>query len=547
MAPELMIGGHMVARQLKHEGVTILFTLCGGHVAPIYDGCLREGIDIVDTRHEQAAVHAADAYARLTRRCGVAILTAGPGVTDGVTGVANAYQAQVPLVVLGGAAELRFIGKGALQEMEQTSLLRPITKASFTAADPRRLGEYIRTAFRIATSGVPGPVFVELPFDVLTSQVQDPYFPAAPRPWPRAPGDPAGIAQAAQLLAEAKKPVLFVGSQIWWDDAAEALRRFAEKTGVPVFMNAMGRGSLRHDHKLAMALARKRAFRGTDLLFVIGTPLDFRVGYGAAINAAAKLVQVDRDPTKIAQNRDAAVQLLGDARSILDQLHDASDASAAKYAGWVEELRGDERKAQAELEVHATSNARPTNQYRLGRAIADAVDEDTIIIGDGGDCVALGSKVIPLARPGHWLDPGPLGCLGVGAPFAIAAKKLFPDKKVLVLSGDGSFGLNGFDFETCIRHNLPVTVVVGNDAAWGQIRGPQVMIFGAERSPATKLAPTRYDKIVEAMGGRGWHIEDPAQLTPTIKEALASGQVCCINAPIDPEFVLKSGAAKLTV
>src|SRR5262245_23596669 len=194
--PELMIGGHIIARQLKNEGVSGLFTLCGGHVAPIYDGCLREGIDIIDTRHEQAAVHAADGWARLTRQCGVAILTAGPGVTDGVTGVANAFQAQVPLVVFGGAAELRFIGKGALQEMEQTALLRPITKASFTASDPTRLADYVRTAFRVATSGVPGPVFVELPFDILTKQVQDPHFPAPPRPWPRQPGDPVAIEQA---------------------------------------------------------------------------------------------------------------------------------------------------------------------------------------------------------------------------------------------------------------------------------------------------------------------------------------------------------------
>src|SRR5262245_10897802 len=240
--PELIVGGHIVARQLKHEGVRCVFTLCGGHVAPIYDGCLREGIDIIDTRHEQAAVHAADGWARLTRQAGVAIVTAGPGVTDGVTGVANAFQAQVPLVVLGGAAELRFIGKGALQEMEQTSLLRPITKASFTASDPRRLAEYIRTACRIATSGIPGPVFADLPLDVRCTQVQDPQFPAAPKPWPRQPGDPDAVAAAAHLVAESRRPILFAGSQIWWDDAASALRGFAEKTGIPVFTNAMGRG-----------------------------------------------------------------------------------------------------------------------------------------------------------------------------------------------------------------------------------------------------------------------------------------------------------------
>ena len=547
------VGGHLVARALANEGTRCVFTLCGGHVAPIYDGCLRENIDIVDTRHEQAAVHAADAWARLTRSVGVAILTAGPGVTDGVTGVANAFQAQVPLLVLGGAAELRFLGKGALQEMEQVALMRPITKWAATITDPRRIPEMIQTAFRVASSGVPGPVFLEVPFDVLTQQATD----EGPRPplppWPRSPGDPEAIARAAKLLAESKRPVVFAGSQVWWDDASAALREFARKLGVPTVMNAMGRGALPHDDPRAIHQARKQAFRKTDCILVVGTPLDFRVGYGAAIAADAKVIQLDRDPTRIGLNRPAHVAVLGDARSILGALGDAALAAGARpdrFAPWLDELRGHEAKAQAELGKHATSNDRPTNHYRLGRAVAEAIapfGDDAIIVGDGGDCVALASKVIPLSSPGRWLDPGPLGCLGVGAPFALAAKKLYPDKKVLVLSGDGSFGLNGFDFETCVRFGLPVTVVVGNDAAWGQIRGPQVMIFGAERAPATKLAPTRYDRVVEAFGGRGYHVEDPADVARTIKQALDSNQVACVNVPIDPDFVVKTGASKLTV
>ncbi len=546
-----IIGGHLVARALRNEGTSCVFTLCGGHVAPIYDGCLRESIDIIDTRHEQAAAHAADGWARLTRSAGVAIVTAGPGVTDAVTGVANAFQAQSPLVVLGGAAELRVAGRGALQEMEQVALMRPITKWAAQATDARRLPELVQTAFRVATSGVPGPVFLELPFDVLTAQVEDPGQPPPLPKWPRMPGDPDAIARAAQLLAEAKRPVAFVGSQVWWDDAHEALRAFVERVGVPTVMNAMGRGALAHDDPFAVHQARKQAFRKTDCILVVGTPLDFRVGYGAGIAADAKVIQIDRDPLRIAQNRPAHAVVMGDARSILSSLADAAHAAGARpdrYAAWVEELRAHEARAQAELAAHAGSDARPTNHYRLGRAIADAVaGEDAILIGDGGDCVALASKVIPLSRPGRWLDPGPLGCLGVGAPFALAAKKLYPNAKVVVLSGDGSFGLNGFDFESCVRFNLPVTVVVGNDAAWGQIRGPQVMIFGAERAPATKLAPTRYDRVVEAFGGRGVHVEDPAQLTAAIRDAMAGNQVTCINAPIDPEFVTRTGASKLTV
>jgi acetolactate synthase-1/2/3 large subunit len=543
---EMLVGGHVVARQLQAEGVSCLFTLCGGHVAPIYDGCLRYGIDIIDTRHEQAAVHAADGWARLTRTAGVAIVTAGPGVTDGVTGVANAFQASIPIVVLGGASELRFRGKGALQELEQTSMMAPITKASFCATDPRRLGEYIRTAFRIATSGVPGPVFIELPFDVLTAQVQDPGFPPPALSWPRQPGDPDAVAAAARLLDQAQKPILFVGSQVFWDGAAGELRRLAERAQVPVFMNAMGRGSLPSDHPLAFANARKLAFRSTDLVLVVGTPLDFRVGYGAGINQPAKIVQIDRNPAVIGQNRAAEVAILGDARSILGQLADAVSSDTGR-AAWVKEMRASEDKKTAELMVHAMNDSSPINHYRLGKAIADSIDEETIVIGDGGDCVALGSKVIPRGVPGTWMDPGPLGCLGIGAPFAIAAKKLHPNRKVLVLSGDGSFGLNGFDFDTCLRFGLPVTVVVGNDAAWGQIRGPQVMIFGAERAPATSLWPTRYDKVVEALGGVGYHVEDATRLTPTIKEALAQDKVACVNVPLDPAFAVRAGAAKLTV
>src|SRR5262249_49529730 len=273
---EVLIGGLIVARALKNEGVSCVFTLCGGHIAPIYDGCLREGIDILDTRHEQAAVHGADAYARLTRSAGVAVLTAGPGVTDGVTGVANAYQAQVPLVVLGGAAELRFLGKGALQELEQTSLLRPITKWSATITQPARIADMIAAAFRIATTGVPGPVFLEVPFDVLTAQIQDPYLPAAYRPTSRAQLDPEAVEAAAQLLSAAERPIIFAGSQIWWDDAAAALRALAERHGLPVYTNAMGRGALPSGHSLAFSLSRKVAFRRADCVLVVGTPLDFR-------------------------------------------------------------------------------------------------------------------------------------------------------------------------------------------------------------------------------------------------------------------------------
>lgn len=560
------IGGHLVAEELHRAGVRDLFTLCGGHIAPIYDGCLKFGIRLIDTRHEQAAAHAADGYARLTRGPGVALVTAGPGVTDAVTGVANAYQAQSPLVLLGGAAEVRSSGRGALQEMEQLPLFRSITKWCATVTDPKRLREYVQTAIRQSMAGTPGPVFLELPFDVLTTQVDhNEMLVPPPLPvWPRTQADPTQVSAVAAMIEQAERPVVFAGSQVYWDGAHGALDRLCRAIHVPVVMNGMGRGTLPANHPQTLNHARKKALRGTDLVVLIGTPLDFRIGFGAGINPKARIIQIDRDLTQLGKNRATDLSLGGNVELVLDQLTaalsgDVGQKLRSRLAPWLSELRAEEDRQQAQLDTHIKSRGRPINHYQLGTALAEALGaepngrgtlaDDVILIGDGGDVVGLGSKVIPLRQPGQWLDPGPLGCLGVGAPFALAAKALDPDnkKRVVVLSGDGSFGLNGFDFETCVRFGMKVTVVVGNDAAWGQIRGPQVMLFGTERSPATKLAPVRYDKIVEAFGGVGFHVEDPDQLVPTLKSALDSPQVACVNITVDPEFVVASGAAKLTV
>lgn len=559
------IGGHLVAEELYRHGVRDIFTLCGGHIAPIYDGCLRYGIRLIDTRHEQAAAHAGDGYARLTRGVGVALVTAGPGVTDAVTGIANAFQAQSPLVVLGGAAEVRSVGRGALQEMEQVPLMRSITKWCATANDPKRLREYIQTAIRVATGGVPGPVFLELPFDVLMSQVDDNELIVPPPlpPWPRTQADPAQVEQLVELLVRAERPIIFAGSQVYWDNASADLRHLTESLGIPVMMNGMGRGVLPADHANVYSLARKRALRGTDLVLIMGTPLDFRVGFGAGFNPAAKIVQIDRDYTQLGKNRATDLALAGHSGLVLRQITDAvggkAEALRNRLAAWRHELRDDEVKQHQKLIPYMQSSTQPINHYQLASALGEALGagplgtghlaDNALIIGDGGDVVAMAAKVLPLGGPGQWLDPGPLGCLGVGAPFALAAKALDPQhhKRVVVLSGDGSFGLNGFDFETCVRFGMHVTVVVGNDAAWGQIRGPQVMLFGEERSPATKLAPTRYDKIVEAFGGVGFHVTDPADLLPTFRKAIETPAVTCVDVSLDPAFSITSGAARLTV
>lgn len=548
---DTLSGGRLVARMLKKEGVTTAFTLSGLHIAPIYAGCVEEGIRLVDTRHEQAAAHAADAWARLTRGVGVAIVTAGPGVTDAVTGVANAFSAAVPLVLLGGAAPTFNQGRGALQEMPQVQLFAGITKWSDRVPSPELIPTYLAKAFRVARAGRPGPVFLELPWDVLSNGADEALADAQTRyrTEARCPGDPAMVAAALEVLASAERPVVLAGSSIWWDGAWEALRALADQTGAPVYLNGMGRGCLPSDHPAFLQLSRKEALGRADVVLVVGTPLDFRVGYGAPPTFApdARVIQVDIDASDIGRNRPVEVGIIGDSRSVLDQLR----AGARRWggAGWLGELRSAEDRRREQQAVFEASDQRPIHHFRLARALDEVAARagDVTFIGDGGNVVAVAAKVLRVGGPGRWLDPGPLGCLGVGAPFAIAAKLLHPERHVCVIQGDGAFGLNGMDFETAVRFKLPMVVVVGNDAAWGQIQVPQRAMYGEEKSPATTLAPTRYDQVVKALGGDGEHVDDPARLVPALTRAFASGTVYCVDVAIDPEAAAASGAAGYAV
>jgi acetolactate synthase-1/2/3 large subunit len=534
-------GGEIIARILAAQGVSTLYTLCGGHVAPIYDGCLNHHIHMIDMRHEQAAAHAADAHARLTRNIGVAVVTAGPGVTDAVTGVANAYQARSPMVLLGGAAPLKTKGMGALQEMPQTDMFKTFTKMSFTVEDTAQMPELFAEAFRVALSGRPGPVFIELPFDVLFNGAEIPD--SLPRIY-ATPQPPtlSAVQEMFVLLRAAQKPLIIAGSQVYWDNAAAALRDLTDQTGIPVFTNGAGRGTLPMDHPHCFKLARSAATREADVVILLGTPLDFRLKYGQKDwNPAAKLIQIENDPAELNHNRVAEVAITADARMVLEAL--AEGLQGLRYDPWLAQVRAWEAPMTDQVEAWKQLDTSPINHFRFAAALDEFIDEETIVVGDGGDIVSACAKVIGLSRPGQWLDPGPLGCLGVGAPFAIAAKHLHPDKRVLIISGDGSFGLNGFEFDTALRFGLPIVAIVGNDAGWGQIRGPQIQMMGAERAVATSLAPTRYDKVVEALGGYGEQVEDPAQIVPALERAFASGKAACINVPIDPAGMSKTGAS----
>ena len=548
---ETLTGGQLVARMLRREGITTAFTLSGLHVAPIYAGCVEEGIRLVDTRHEQAAAHAADAWARLTRGVGVAIVTAGPGVTDAVTGVANAWAAASPLLLLGGAAPTFNQGRGALQEMAQVPLFAGITKWADRVPSTALVPSFLARAFRVALAGRPGPVFLELPWDVLSEGADAALLEAQTgyRTRARSPGDPRLVEEALALLGRAERPVVLAGSSIWWDGAAEALQAFADATGLPVYLNGMGRGSLPPGHPSFLQLSRREALARADVVLAIGTPLDFRVGYGTPPTFAegARVIQADVDGAEIGRNRHVEVGIVGDSESILAQL--LAGAGRSGGPGWLGELRAAEKERRARQRAFETSDQRPIHHFRLAAAIDEVAARagDVTFVGDGGNVVAIAAKVVRVGGPGRWLDPGPLGCLGVGAPFAIAARLVHPERPVCVVQGDGAFGLNGMDFETAIRFRLPMVVVVGNDAAWGQIRVPQRALYGDALSPATLLAPVRYDRIVEAMGGRGEHVEDPADLVPALERAFASGTVACVDVALDPDAAAASGAAGYAV
>jgi thiamine pyrophosphate-dependent acetolactate synthase large subunit-like protein len=538
---EVMLhGGLLVAKMLKQEGVEVVFTLSGGHIAAIYDGCRREGIRVMDTRHEQVAVHAAEGWAKVTRTPGVALLTAGPGVTDGVTGIANAYLAGSPVLIFGGAAPVAHWDQGALQELRHVELVRPITKWARTVVQTNRLAEYTAMAFRETMAERPGPVFLECPMDVLNNfaQAADCRIPGPGYRTDGHPqGDPALIERAAGLLAKAERPVIFAGTTVWWDDAAISLRVLAEQLQAPVFLNGSGRGSLPPDHPLFFSYARRAALSNADLVLVVGTKLDFRLNYGQPplIPADAKIVWLDRLESEIGVNRSADVGIAGNVGATLAQLSAALGKSADTQP-WLGGLRDQEEKARAAEEALMNSDATPIHPLRLCRELRDALDHDAYVIGDGGDIVSFGARVINAWEPGHWLDAGPMGTLGAGTGFAIATKIARPDKQVAVLFGDGAFGLNGMEFETMARHNLPVVAVIGNDGQWAQIKHPQKAMLG--HSTAADLAPgTRYDQMVEALGGYGELVTEPAQIRPAIQRAFASGKPACVNVLTDPTVV----------
>jgi len=548
----MLTGGQLVARALKQEGVEALFTLAGGHIMDIYSGCIDEGIRIIDVRHEQTTVHAAEAWTRLTGNTGVAAVTAGPGVTDAVTGVANAFRNQVPIVVIGGQAPRKQFRMGALQELDHVSIMKPLTKQSFTIYDTERIPELLGSAFREAHSGRPGPVFVEIPADILDASVAEEQvlFPVRYRSKARLFGDPEAIQKAANLLNKAERPVILAGSQIWSCRAVSELIKCVERSQVPVFLNGAARGCLPADFPLFMSRSRRYALSVADVVMVIGTPFDFRLGYGQRLSREAKVIQIDLDSSEIGHNRDVDVGIAGHAGAILGQITEAlssSHCAPSQRENWLKALQKKEKELSEKDQPFLHSEEIPIHPLRLAWEIQEFMAEDAIFIADGGDVVTMAASTILPRRPGSWLDPGPLGTLGVGTPFAIAAKAACPEREVVILFGDGAFGLTGFDYDTLIRFGMPVIGIVGNNSAWNQVRYGQVQKYGMEKGDvANVLTPLRYDLIVEAMGGHGEYVTEPSQIRPALERARSSGKASLINVMVNRD-VFSSGTVNQTM
>ena len=526
-------GGTLVAKALKAEGVKYLFVLWGFHIVPIIEACEREGIKVIDTRHEQAAGHAAEGWAKVTGWPGVAAVTAGPGVTDVVTAVVNAFQAGSPMLVIGGRSPVNSFEKGTLQELDHIAFMKPITKWARTVFEAKRLPEYVSIAYRHALAGRPGPVFLECPLDILWSLVDESqvFFPepAKSRAASSMPGNPDLIKVAAKLLASSRRPAVVAGSTVYWSQASEELQQFIEALDAPVFLNGMGRGCISADHPQFFVYSRRFALSLADVTVIIGTEIDFRMNYGAPplFNPEGKVIQIDIDPTEIGHNRNIDVGIVGDAREVLRQLlTELERKKMSRRTTWLEKVRAFEAEKVKSLEPLLNSNAVPIHPLRLLKEVGAFLDRDAIIVGDGGDIVSYAAQVLKTHYPGHWLDTGKLGCLGVGTGFAMAAKLAKPDKQVLLVNGDGAFGLNGMEFDTMVRHNIPAVSVIGNNRAW-------MPITEGDPGLARHLGWARYDKMVEALGGHGEFVERPKQIRPALERAFASGLPAAVNVMID--------------
>ncbi len=526
-------GEEIIARCFKNENVEAFFFMMGGPTSGTAGACLELGMKGIYVRHEQAAAMMAHAYARLTGKPGICITPSGPGTANAVTGLANAWADATPLVAIGGSAPMRATTLDAFQEMDQVSLMKPVVKAAYRVDMASRIPEYISIAFREALDGKKGPVYLDLPGDVLWAKVEEEkiYWPTQYRVESRPAGDPALIRQAVELLRKAERPIVLTGSGILWSKASEELRRFVDTTGIPFYTTPQGRGVVPEDHPRSFPAARSLAFREADVVLVIGARANSMLSFlrPPRFSPNAKFINVNLDGKEIGHNRGVEVGIIGDAKLVLQQL---TEEAAGKFdpmreTPWIARLAVKQRSNEERMAPLLHSDQIPIHPLRLCREVREIISRNTILVVDGHEILNFARQSIPIYEAGCSLNAGPHGCMGIGVPFGIGAKVACPDRPVLVLSGDGAFGWNGMEMDTAIRHNLPIVVVVSNNAGFTSRK--------TGGSVGRELGYQRYDKMVEALGGYGEFVERPQDIRPAIERAMASGKPALVNVCTDPE------------
>jgi acetolactate synthase-1/2/3 large subunit len=527
-------GGRLIAKRLRAHGVTKLFTLSGGHLFSIYDGCREEGIDIVDVRHEQSAAFAAEGWAKVTREPGVCALTAGPGVTNGMSAMASAQMNNSPMLVLGGRAPAMRWGQGSLQEIDHVPFVRPLTKFAATADSTAEIPTLVDDALAAAVTPHSGPTFVDLPLDYVFTEAPEPSSDfVLPRPWEGPAAE--GVERAAALLRDAERPVVMAGTGLYWGRGEAALTALCSELSIPVFLNGLARGCVPADDPMFFSRARGAGLKGADVALVIGVPMDFRLGFGQSFGEETEIVVLGQAEPVRDHPRPVAAELYGALPATLEALRSAASGGPDRSA-WVSELRRVEDEKRAAEEAERADDRSPLHPMRLYRELDEVLDRDAIVIGDGGDFVSYAGRVVNTYQPGCWLDPGPFGCLGSGPGYALAAKLAHPDRQVVLLLGDGAFGFSGMEFDTLSRHGVNVVGVMGNNGIWALEKHPMEFLYGY--SVAADLVPERrYDQMVEALGCHGSLVRTPAELKPALEQAFSSGQPALVNVLTDPTVV----------
>ena len=542
-------GGHLVAKALKNEGVDTIFTLCGGHIIDIYDGCIDEGIRIIDVRHEQVAAHAADGYARQTGKLGCVVTTAGPGCTNAITGIATALRSESPILHIGGQGALTQHKMGSLQDLPHVDMMTPITKFAATVPSTERIADLVAMAARECFNGAPGPSYLEIPRDVLDREIDlvDARIPepGSYRGSTRSIGDPADIEKLADLLVNAERPCILLGTQVWTCRGHGDAINLVRQLNIPAYFNGSARGSLPPGDPHHFHRTRRMAFDEADVIAIVGTPFDFRLAYGKRLGADASVVQIDMDYRTVGKNRDISLGLIGDPGAILGAVAEAAadridKGMNEKRGQWMAKLRAEEDAATEKLMGLFTSDQTPIHPYRVAWEINEFLGDDTIYIGDGGDVVTISAQAVQPRTPGHWMDPGALGSLGVGTGFALAAKLAHPNKEVLCYYGDGAFSMTAFDMETANRFNAPYIAVIGNNSAMNQIRYGQIAKYGKQRgNVGNLLGDVPFGAFAEMLGGYGEEVRDPNEIAPALgraREAVKKdGKSAVINIWVDPE------------